>query len=239
MKSITFILIFCIPSILLGQNFTTGNYCDYWVGYCLEFHEDSIFLFRNYSNHQYGCGNYDVKDNTLKLQFTDYNDIKPQRYLIRKKECQSNDSVRMSFRIIDGLDNTPISSAEVKITDEANLKKTQEKILKQTNFEGNAEFNLKRNNEKNVQIFINDYKWHFYTISFETNIKDCQDIDVILLSNEFNWVWESFDYFPWCEYPWEYIVDTIKTFNISKIKKRKIILTNKETQGKLILKKEK
>ncbi len=74
---------------------------------------------------------------------------------------------------------------------------------------------------------------------FKTNLKDCQDIEVSLLLNDFKWA-EPFNHNIFGDLgALTTIVDTIYTYTVVKIKNRKIILKNNTTQGKAVFKKQK
>ncbi|RLD51995.1 MAG: hypothetical protein DRJ05_17860 [Bacteroidetes bacterium] len=232
-------ILFLYPFFIYGQNISTGNYCDHLNECCLELHQDSIFLFQDYYNLNYGCGNYSIKGQIFELQFSDYDKIFPPRYIFNNQECNNSDSVKISFNVIDDHSKIPIHFVEIKISKSSNFPRDKT-IAKETNFAGKVCFDFRKNNTDSVWIHIWDYKWEYYSILLKTSLKECNEIDIFMLSNEFGWVWTTFANNLYIyESKFNYLTDSVKTFEIIKEKNKKFILKNLDTGVKWVFRKHK
>lgn len=163
-----------------GQEKLKGTYCSPadFVGYCLTFKNDSLFEYSSWSclSSEKGNGTYKQDKNKLTLNFISDDTLK-NSFAIKETNCNTTDSITLTFLIIDKETNEALPFANIWLTGLPNETKGT-----LTDINGNASIKVKSpKKEFEINISYVGYKRSSYKI----NADNCKDIKVYL-ANSFN-----------------------------------------------------
>ena len=176
MKGLITILCLFISNFSFSQKRLDGTYCSRtdFVGYCLNFKNDSLFEYSSWTcmGGKKGNGIYRLDGKQLTLNFVTKDCFKSS-YSFIEGACSENDSTTLTFLFMDYENNYTIPFVEVSVQDSVSIS-----TIKSADVEGNCRLKVKKSTEE-LQITL---KYAGYEkFSFKINADNCKDIKVNLL----------------------------------------------------------
>ena len=218
----TLLILFLIPYFVFSQKTIRGMYCSPtdFVGYCINFINDSSFHYETWSCMQNSRGNgiYEISSHKLILRFDSSESKLDNSHSIQIAPYSNEDSVYIQFHVIDK-DSNALVFAQVIISD-GEYRKANSSIITGSPIDtnGNASFVFAKEN-KTIWVEVSFIGYYHY--SFELSLDSCQNIEVYLRERSFN----------------SKIEGEVYSYRIKSFGENKIVVKQKGGRGKVVLKK--